>query len=177
VTSFWIGRWRKQHVGDQSDSTVISPLPYARDAVPRRCVGLETVPACGLTHSTLGAATGLALEAATAACRTVTRPRPLFAVMERFPTLRGELRSSTSSLGLWHNDSSLKPSAVRPLNRLLRHVSGLRIRALMTALRGNDGQPESEYRERADTRGLRAHSIIGSWARWKQRGAIAKMWC
>lgn len=66
------------------------------------------------------------LDGAVEACRPLARPRPLFTIMERFPALRAELRTNASPSyrrwGLWHNDESLKLTAVRPAAWLLRHV-------------------------------------------------------
>ena len=69
------------------------------------------------------------------ACRPLARPRPLFAVVDRFPALVSEARANASPLyrhwGLWHNDESLKLTAVRPAAWLLRQVPELRVRALV----------------------------------------------
>ena len=70
------------------------------------------------------------LDGAIEACRPLARPRPLFTVIERFPALRSDLRASATALyrrwGLWHDDESLKPTAIRPAAWLLHHVPELR---------------------------------------------------
>jgi len=51
-------------------------------------------------------------------CRPLARSRPLFSVMERFPTLRPDLRATAlpvySRWGLWHSDDSPKLTALPP---------------------------------------------------------------
>lgn len=68
-------------------------------------------------------------------CRPIKTPRPLFAVIEQFPTLRSSVREHAAPLyrqwGFWHDDTALKPSAIRPADWLLRHVPELRVRAIV----------------------------------------------
>ena len=75
------------------------------------------------------------LKGAIGECRPLGRPRPFFTVMERFPAIRPQLRAGASPLyrrwGLWHDDESLKPTALRPSSWLLRRVPELRVRALV----------------------------------------------
>ncbi|HTA75363.1 MAG TPA: helix-turn-helix domain-containing protein [Gemmatimonadaceae bacterium] len=75
------------------------------------------------------------LDGAIEACRPLARPRPLFTVMERFPVLRSDLRTAATPMyrrwGLWHDDESLKLTAIRPAAWLLRHVPELRVRAVV----------------------------------------------
>ncbi len=82
-----------------------------------------------------GSETGRAseLDGAIEACRPLARPRPLFAVIERFPVLRSDLRAGATALyrrwGLWHDEESVKLTAIRPAACLSRHVPELRVRA------------------------------------------------
>jgi hypothetical protein len=75
------------------------------------------------------------LEAAVARCRPLARSRPLFAAMDSMRVLRERVRSQAlpifSEWGLWHDDATLKPSAVRPTSWLLHAVPEIRVRALL----------------------------------------------
>jgi MarR family len=75
------------------------------------------------------------LEGAIDACRPLSRPRPLFEVVERFPSLRADAKAGASLLyrrwGLWHDDEEIKLTAIRPGHWLLRHVPELCVRALL----------------------------------------------
>ena len=75
------------------------------------------------------------LDAALARCRPLNRPRPLFAIMDTMDVLRDRVRMRALPLfaawGLWHDDATLKPSAIRPVRWLLRHAPELRARALL----------------------------------------------
>jgi hypothetical protein len=97
-----------------------------------------------LGSATLGALLSLArdaagnapeLDAALARCRQLSRPRPLFAVMDTMDVLAGRMRTRALPLfvawGLWHDDATLKPSAIRPVRWLLNHAPELRARALL----------------------------------------------
>ncbi len=92
-----------------------------------------------LTLALRGAGRAPALVLALRHCRPVSPSRPLFSVIEqllaRAPALRAEVRDSATPCyrrwGLWHDDESLKPAAVRPAAWLLRHVPELRARALL----------------------------------------------
>lgn len=76
-----------------------------------------------------------ALDTALRSCRSISPPRPLFEVMERHPGLREIAEEDATDLfrewGLWHDDESLKESAIRPLGWILREAPELRARALL----------------------------------------------
>ena len=75
------------------------------------------------------------LDAALSRCSPLSRPRPMFAVMDTMDVLRGRVRKRALPLfaawGLWHDDATLKPSAIRPVRWLLLHAPELRARALL----------------------------------------------
>jgi hypothetical protein len=75
------------------------------------------------------------LEAARGRCRPLVSPRPLFVAMGSMRVLRERVRRWTLPVfdewGLWHDDATLKPSAVRPMRWLLHTVPEIRVRALL----------------------------------------------
>ena len=70
------------------------------------------------------------LEAARARCRPLARLRPLFVVMSSMRVLTDRAARDALpaflSWGLWHDDQTLKPAAVRPLAWVLQNVPELR---------------------------------------------------
>ncbi len=85
-----------------------------------------------LADTTAGGAP--ALGAALAHCHPLSPPQPLFTVMGTMRTLRERVRQQTlpvfATWGLWHDDATLKPTAIRPVTWLLG-VPELRVRALL----------------------------------------------
>ena len=75
------------------------------------------------------------LDAARSRCRPLAAPQPLFSVMGSMRVLRDRARRDAlpvfASWGLWHDDATLKPSAIRPESWLLREVPELRTRSLL----------------------------------------------
>jgi DNA-binding MarR family transcriptional regulator len=59
----------------------------------------------------------------------------MFAVMDTMDVLRRRVQKRALPLfaawGLWHDDATLKPSAIRPVRWLLSHAPELRARALL----------------------------------------------
>jgi hypothetical protein len=91
----------------------------------------------GALLSVAGEGTGGApdLEAARARCRPLVDPQPLFTATHSMRVLRDRARRNAlpvfASWGLWHDDATLKPAAIRPAEWLLRKVPELRVRALL----------------------------------------------
>lgn len=91
-------------------------------------------------HSQRGAPPD-ALTAARAVCRPLRErglaPRPLFRVMERIGPMRERARRAATppftAWGLWHDDRTVKPAAVRPVAWVLAHTPELRVRACLGA--------------------------------------------
>lgn len=87
-----------------------------------------------LSFSDAGAGGAPEFEAALGQCRPLSPARPLFDVMDTMRSLRERVREKALPLftawGLWHDDATLKPTAVRPVAWLL-DVPELRIRALL----------------------------------------------
>lgn len=75
-----------------------------------------------------------ALDVAAARCQPLREARPLFRVVALLPSLAAaaerEACPAFARWGLWHNDQTPKPEAVRPVAWLLAHAPELRIRAL-----------------------------------------------
>jgi hypothetical protein len=65
-----------------------------------------------------------------ARCRPLATPRPLVVVMRSMRVLTHRVRCDAlpafASWGLWHDDQTLKPAAVRPLAWALQNVPELR---------------------------------------------------
>jgi hypothetical protein len=86
----------------------------------------------GALLSIAGDAAGVApeLEAARACCRPHATPRPLFVVMRSMRVLTHRVRRDAlpafTLWGLWHDDQTLKPAAVRPLAWVFQNVPELR---------------------------------------------------
>lgn len=104
-----------------------------------------------------------ALIAAGAACRSLAKSglsaRPLFRAMERLPVLRERMRRTTTPLfaswGLWHDDETLKPEAVRPVAWIVTRVPELRVRAWLGAtLEAELLWAAVQYAERQRTKGV-----------------------
>jgi hypothetical protein len=75
------------------------------------------------------------LEAARARCRRLAKPQPLFAAMRSMRVLRERVERNAlpvfAAWGLWHDDQTLKPAAIRPITWLLEKVPELRVRSLL----------------------------------------------
>lgn len=75
------------------------------------------------------------LDAALARCRPIRPARPLYTIVEQMkPLWAGAAQRSTPLFrrwGLWHDDESLKLSAIRPASWLIAQVPELRARALL----------------------------------------------
>jgi hypothetical protein len=75
------------------------------------------------------------LEAAIARCRRIRPPRPLFRIMDQFRSLRERVKAHALPIfeqwGFWHDDTTLKPTVIRPVEWLLGYVPELRCRALL----------------------------------------------
>jgi len=110
----------------------------------RRLSGLAAAMR-GQDSATLGALLTLALEGtagisefygALTRCTPLARHRPLFDIVDTMSVLRDRVRRHAlplfSAWGLWHDDATLKPSAVRPVRWLLDHAPELRARALLS---------------------------------------------
>jgi hypothetical protein len=74
------------------------------------------------------------LGAAVARCRRIRPMRPLFRVMEQFPSLRARVEADAlpviAKWGFWHDDQTLKPTVIRSVEWLLQHAPELRCRAV-----------------------------------------------
>jgi len=74
-------------------------------------------------------------DAALIHCRPLSPSRPLFTVMDTMDSLRARVRRHALPLfrawGFWHDDATLKPSAIRPVRWLIGHVPELRARAVL----------------------------------------------
>jgi hypothetical protein len=75
------------------------------------------------------------LEAARARCRPLATPQPLFAAVRSMRVLNDRVRRDAlpifSAWGLWHNDATIKPAAIRPVTWLIQRVPELRVRSLL----------------------------------------------
>ena len=73
------------------------------------------------------------LEAARARCQPLAQPEPLFSATGSMRVLRDRAPRDALPVfvawGLWHDDASLKPSAIRPGSWLLNEVPELRTRS------------------------------------------------
>jgi DNA-binding MarR family transcriptional regulator len=87
-----------------------------------------------LSLARAGAGAAPEFDAALSQCQPFKPARALFDVMESMETLRLRARQRALPLfaewGLWHDDATLKPTAVRPLGWVLG-VPELRVRALL----------------------------------------------
>lgn len=88
-----------------------------------------------LTFALDGAASIAELDGALTRCKPLARHRPLFDIMDTMRVLRDRVRRHAlplfSAWGLWHDEATLKPSAIRPVRWLLDHTPELRTRALL----------------------------------------------
>lgn len=97
----------------------------------------DASPVLGALLSVAGEAAGGApeLEAARERCRPLAKPQPLFAAMRSMRVLSERVRRNAlpvfAAWGLWHDDQTLKPAAIRPLAWLLNRVPELRVRSLL----------------------------------------------
>ena len=107
-----LGR-RIEALGQPESATVGALLALADSATPGR-----TALALALRH-----------------CRPLDRPEPLFPVMARSPGLLRLLRADALPLfrqwGFWHDDDTLQPSAVRPVQWIVEKCPELRFRLLV----------------------------------------------
>lgn len=75
-------------------------------------------------------------------CRPLAEPRVFFERVAASPVLSTFARENTLPVfahwGLWHDELTLKPDAVRPVGWVLEHCPELRVRALLGA--GLDGE-------------------------------------
>jgi hypothetical protein len=75
------------------------------------------------------------LVSATAHCRALNTPEPLFPVMARTPGLLRLLKEDSLPLftrwGFWHDDATLQLSAVRPVHWIVENCPELRYRLLV----------------------------------------------
>jgi hypothetical protein len=75
------------------------------------------------------------LAAALARCRPLAKAQPLFTVMRSIGVLIRRVRRNAlpvfAAWGLWHDDQTLKPAAIRPEAWLLARVPELRVRSLL----------------------------------------------
>ena len=75
------------------------------------------------------------LQAALARCRPLAKPQPLFTAMRSMRVLSERVRRHAlpvfAAWGLWHDDQTLKPAAIRPVAWLLKRVPELRVRSLL----------------------------------------------
>lgn len=81
------------------------------------------------------ASTAPELEAPLARCRPLAKARPLFLAMRSMRVLTDRVRRNAlpifAAWGLWHDDQTIKPAAIRPEAWLLTNVPELRVRALL----------------------------------------------
>jgi hypothetical protein len=77
------------------------------------------------------------VEAALARCRPIRPSRPLFRIMEQFPSLHARVKAHAlpifAAWGFWHDDRALKPNVIHPVEWLLAHVPELRCPAAARA--------------------------------------------
>ena len=75
------------------------------------------------------------LDAARARCHPLAKAQALFTAMRSMRVLTARARRNALPLfvawGLWHDDQTLKPTAIRPVGWLLAKVPELRVRALL----------------------------------------------
>lgn len=75
------------------------------------------------------------LSAAQRYCRPLAEPRVLFDQIAASPVLSAFARENALPVftrwGLWHDEVTLKPGAVRPIHWILEHCPEMRIRALV----------------------------------------------
>jgi len=90
------------------------------------------------------------LTAAARHCSPLAEPRVFFEAVAASPVLSAFARESALPVfarwGLWHDELSLKPDAVRPVGWILEHCPELRVRALLGA--GLDGEIVEALRAR-----------------------------
>jgi hypothetical protein len=100
-------------------------------------LGSDASAVLGALLSVAGEAAGGApeLEAARVRCRPLAKPQPLFAAMRSMRVLSERVRRNAlpifAAWGLWHDDQTLKPAAIRPVTWLLERVPELRVRSLL----------------------------------------------
>jgi hypothetical protein len=124
------------------------------------------------------------VEAALARCRPIRPSRPLFRIMEQFPSLRERVKTHAlpifAAWGFWHDDRALKPDVVRPVEWLLDHVPELRCRALLgpsveadlaTLVLASDGIGTTAQ-EFARSNGVSYAAAHGAATRLIQRGVL-----
>ncbi|HEU4454939.1 MAG TPA: winged helix-turn-helix domain-containing protein [Longimicrobium sp.] len=112
----------------------------------------------GMSSAAAGAMLSVANEEARSArlaaaerhCRPLAEPRVFFEQTAASPVLSTFARDNALPVfarwGLWHDELSLKPDAVRPVGWILEHCPELRIRALLGA--GLDGEIVEALRAR-----------------------------
>jgi hypothetical protein len=126
------------------------------------------------------------IEAALARCRPVRASRPLFRIMEQFPSLRARVKAQAlpifAAWGFWHDDRALKPDIIRPVEWLLDHVPELRCRALLgpsveadlTTLVLASGGIGATAQEFARSNGVSYAAAHGAATRLIQRGVLSR---
>jgi hypothetical protein len=107
-----------------------------------RKLGKRVAVLCELESAVAGALLDLAQEAGATAlshlaqrCVPLSTPRPLFETYVEYPELSARVKEHSLPIflkwGLWHDEISLKPGAIRPISWILKHCPELRIRALV----------------------------------------------
>lgn len=88
-----------------------------------------------LSTAALAAGRTPELEAATARCRPLSPPQPLYFSIRSMRVLSERARRDAlpvfAKWGLWHDDQTLKPTAIRPMPWLLHRVPELRVRSVL----------------------------------------------
>jgi hypothetical protein len=75
------------------------------------------------------------LQAARARCRPLAKPQPMSAAVRSLRVLSDRVRRNAlpvfAAWGVWHDDATVKPAAIRPVGWLLQKVPELRVRSLL----------------------------------------------